>query len=81
MGDLVITPTAEGAKGRCYLIMLGEKGPGSVNPRWRLRRHLRENSERLANQIPYARADAKSGAIRYCRLRIANKMTEFCSAF
>jgi hypothetical protein len=31
MGDVVITPTAEGAKGRCYLIMLGEKGPGSVN--------------------------------------------------
>ncbi len=31
MGDLVITPTAEGAKGRCYLIMLGEKGPGSVD--------------------------------------------------
>ena len=31
MGNLVITPTAEGAKGRCYLIMLGEKGPGSVD--------------------------------------------------
>jgi hypothetical protein len=30
MGNLVITPTPEGAKGRCYLIMLGEKGPGSV---------------------------------------------------
>jgi hypothetical protein len=31
MANLVITPTAEGAKGRCYLIMLGEKGPGSVD--------------------------------------------------
>jgi len=31
MGDLVITPSSEGATGRCYLIMLGEKGPGSVD--------------------------------------------------
>ena len=31
MTNLVITPTAGGAKGRCYLIMLGEKGPGSVD--------------------------------------------------
>lgn len=28
--NLVITPTPEGAKGHCYLIMLGEKGPGSA---------------------------------------------------
>ena len=31
MTNLVITPAAEGAKGRCYLIMLGEQGPGSVD--------------------------------------------------
>lgn len=30
MTNLVITPAAESATGRCYLIMLGEKGPGSV---------------------------------------------------
>jgi len=31
MANSVITPTAEGATGRVYLVMLGEKGPGSVN--------------------------------------------------
>ncbi len=31
MGDVVITPIPGGAKGRCYLISLGEKGPGSVD--------------------------------------------------
>jgi hypothetical protein len=31
MTNLVITPTAEGAKGKCYLLMLGEHGPTSVD--------------------------------------------------
>ncbi|HTR38322.1 MAG TPA: nuclear transport factor 2 family protein [Bryobacteraceae bacterium] len=30
MVNSVITPTAEGATGRVYLVMLGEKGPGSI---------------------------------------------------
>ena len=65
MTNLVVTPTAEGATGRIYLLQMGMKGPGSIERHGGYEDVYVKTPQRLAHQVAHPRAQqgvARAGA-------------------